>query len=89
MKCGICGNEDKRLLHDEDDTIYCSNCHRRTLKVTGEADEVDCPYCGEKRDRKAAYCYYCGNPWGVKMSGKEKYETRKSVKEFIEKYGRR
>lgn len=81
MKCANCGNDDERILWDEGDTIYCSNCCHRTLKETGEDDLVECPCCGYERDRKALYCFNCGNAWGVKISGREKYEIRKILQE--------
>ena len=57
MKCAECGNQNSDYLWDEEDTIYCSNCHSRTLKATGELDLVTCPDCGEMRDRKGFYDY--------------------------------
>lgn len=77
MKCSNCGNNDERILLDEEDTIYCSNCCHRTSKETGKDDLVECPCCGYERDRKALYCFHCGHAWGAKISGREKYESRK------------
>ena len=81
MKCANCGNDDKRILWDDGDTIYCSNCCHRTLKETGEDDLVECPCCGYERDRTALYCFNCGHAWGAKISGREKYEIRKILQE--------
>lgn len=85
IKCANCGNTDERFLWDEDDTILCSKCYHRTLKSTGRDDLVKCPCCGEMRDRKASYCRHCGHSWGVKISGKDKHDARKSVKLFRRK----
>ena len=53
MKCANCGNEDKKTLWDEGDTIYCSKCTHRTRKDNGKDDLVRCPCCHKMRDRKA------------------------------------
>ena len=79
MKCANCGNDDERILWDEGDTIYCSNCCHRTLKETGEDDLVECPCCGYERDRKALYCFNCGHAWGAEIIETEKYEIRKML----------
>ena len=81
MKCANCGNDDERMLWDEGDTIYCSSCRHRTLKETGDDDLVECPCCGYERDRKALYCFHCGHAWGAKISGREKYESRKILQD--------
>jgi len=77
MKCANCGNDDERILWDEGDTIYCSNCCHRTLKETGEDDLVECPCCGYERDRKASQCFNCGHSWGAEVYEGEKEEIRK------------
>ena len=64
MECANCGNTDQNTLWDEDDTFHCSKCCHRTLKGLNIDDLVDCPYCHEKRDRKAAYCTNCNTMWG-------------------------
>lgn len=61
MKCVNCGNSDSRLLFDEGDTVYCSECHHRTNRITGKDDLITCPFCGRLRDRKAMYCWWCNN----------------------------
>lgn len=68
MKCAHCGNNDTRLLCDEGDTILCQKCYHRTLKLTGEDDLVECPYCHQMRDRKAMYCKNCNIAWGADSS---------------------
>jgi hypothetical protein len=60
MKCANCRNEDERFLWDEGDTIYCSLCHLRTNKDSGDLDLVECPNCGKLKDRKAWSCPHCG-----------------------------
>ncbi|WP_156319733.1 hypothetical protein [Bacillus sp. FJAT-18017] len=58
LECAYCNRND--LLHDEGDTVYCSNCARRTFKATGELYLVKCPYCKKKTTGKAATCRECG-----------------------------
>lgn len=62
MECANCGNEDEKSLWDEGDTIYCSRCKHRTRKDDDEDDSIECPHCGEMRDRKAYYCRNCNMP---------------------------
>ena len=64
MRCANCGNEDKKTLWDEGDTIYCSKCTHRTRKDNGKDDLVRCPSCHKMRDRKAMYCKWCNHTWG-------------------------
>lgn len=59
-KCGWCGNEDSNYFFEEDETIYCQKCHKRTRKDTGKADAIICPYCGKLKDRLAYQCPECG-----------------------------
>jgi len=63
MRCAHCKNDDKRTLHDEGDTIYCSLCWHRTRKADGKDDLVECPHCHKPRDRKAYYCRNCNKPF--------------------------
>ncbi|MDY3846221.1 MAG: hypothetical protein SOZ62_04880 [Eubacteriales bacterium] len=82
MKCANCGNTNESSLWDEDDTIYCSLCHHRTSKDSGEDDLVECPYCHRMRDRKAYYCRYCNDSTWEVSSPEEFAEIDKDLKEM-------
>lgn len=82
MKCANCGNTNESSLWDEDDTIYCSLCHHRTSKDSGEDDLVECPYCHRMRDRKAYYCRYCNDSTWEASSPEDFAEVDKDLKEM-------
>lgn len=82
MKCAHCGNTNESSLWDENDTIYCSLCHHRTSKESGEDDLVECPYCHRMRDRKAYYCRYCNDSTWAASSAEEFEEIDKDLREI-------
>ena len=88
MKCANCGNEDPRMLFEEDNgaIIYCSKCCHRTRTSDGQDDLVECPYCHRLRDRKALYCMWCNCAWEStpKPSPKLSRELNESLRDFDE-----
>ena len=51
MKCANCGNTNESSLWDEDDTIYCSLCHHRTSKDSGEMIQWNVVLSGNARQK--------------------------------------
>ncbi|MCD7771528.1 MAG: hypothetical protein LUH23_05525 [Oscillospiraceae bacterium] len=82
MKCAHCGNTDENSLFDEKEEIYCSKCHHRTLKSTGEDDLVECPFCHRMRDRKAMYCRWCNDSAWQPSTQEEFEETDRILKDM-------
>lgn len=82
MKCSHCGNTIESSLWDESDTIYCSLCHHRTSKESGDDDLVECPYCHRMRDRKAYYCRYCNDSTWTNSNAEEFEEIDKDLREM-------